>query len=337
VILVTGATGFLGAHLVCNLLLQGKTVRALRRAGSDMSEYHLIFNIYFANKAIDSATVTWVEADILDIPSLELAMKGIDEVYHCAAIVSFHQKDKKSMMKANEEGTANVVNCALRAGVNKFCHVSSIAAIGRSNITNQVDERTKWVTSNKNSNYAISKYKAEMQAWRGWAEGLNMVVVNPGVIIGPGRWDRGTGKLFTMVWNQLPFYTQGVNGYVDVRDVVKAMLLLMQNECFGERYILVGHNMENKYFIHSCAELLGKRKAFIKVNSFLATCAWVFSAIASIVTRKPPFITRETARASLNRYFYTTDKIKHRLSFEFTPVQETLKYICTQFLQSHNQ
>lgn len=315
--------------------MQGKNIKALRRASSDMSEYDFIFKFYFDNKSTPTGTITWAEADILDVSSLEQAMQGINEVYHCAAIVSFHQKDKKRMMKANEEGTANVVNCAIEAGVKKFCHVSSIAAIGRSTTTNQVDERTRWVTSNKNSNYAISKYKAEMQAWRGWAEGLNMVVVNPGVIIGPGKWHRGTGKLFQMVWNKLPFYTHGVNGYVDVRDVVKAMILLMQNNCFGERYILVGHNMENKYFMHTCAELMGKRKAFIRVNAFLATCAWIFSAIASLITRKPPFITRETAKASLNRYFYSTDKIQKRLSFQFTPVDQTLQYICNHFLQTH--
>jgi nucleoside-diphosphate-sugar epimerase len=335
VILVTGATGFLGAHLVCNLLKQGKHVKALRRLSSDMSEYDFIYKFYFPENPTPTGVLSWAESDILDVTSLEQAMQDVDEVYHCAAIVSFHQKDKHRMVKANEEGTANLVNCAIQLGIKKFCHVSSIAAIGRSNTTNQVDERTRWVTSNKNSNYAISKYKAEMQAWRGLAEGLNTVVVNPGVIIGPCKWNRGTGKLFEMVWNQLPFYTHGVNGYVDVRDVVKAMILLMENNCFGERFILVGHNMENKYFMHTCADLMGRRKAFIRINPFLATCAWIFSALASAITRKPPFITRETAKASLNRYFYSTDKIRQRLSFEFTPIDKTLQYICNHFIQTH--
>lgn len=237
------------------------------------------------------------------------------------------------MTRVNVEGTANMVNAALLANVKKFCHVSSIAAIGRGKQGTTVSENTRWGQSRHNSNYAISKYKAELQAWRGAEEGLNMVIVNPGVIIGPSLWHRGTGKLFSMVWNNLPFYTHGINGYVDVRDVCKAMHQLMQYNKFGQRYILVGHNMENKYFMHTCAKLMNKRAASIEVDTFIAELAWIGSALLRLLGKETG-ITKETARASLNVYFYNTQKIESNIGFRFTPVNETLSYICQHFLAS---
>ncbi len=345
-IVVTGATGFLGAHVLCHLLKAGKTVRALKRTASSLDEFHFIFNAFFKNTDKHLLEkVEWFEADILDVPSLEEAFDSSSEVYHCADMVSFLQKKRDEMMKLNVEGTANVMNVALLKKVSAVCHVSSIAALGRANtsltsassVTAMINEKSAWVDSSENSNYAISKHKAEMEAWRAVEEGLNVTIVNPGVILGVGNWQKGSCKLFDMVNKGMPFYTHGVNGYVDVNDVAKAMLALVEAKKFAQRFVLVSHNMEMKNFLDTTVELLGKKKSFIKVTPFLAVLAAMFETLKYWFTRKEPAITRETARTSLKQYFYDGSKIEQEISFRYTPINETLEYICAEILKSKSE
>lgn len=334
-IAVSGATGFLGAHVVCRLLQKGLQVRALKRAQSSMAEFEYIYSLLFTdNKA--KQYLTWVDADVLDTPALEEALKGVDEVYHCAAMVSFSQKDKAQMMQVNVQGTANMVNLSLINGIKKFAHISSIAALGREKSGVQVTEKSKWVDSKLNSNYAISKYKAEMEVWRASEEGLNVVIVNPGVILGSGDWHKGSCALFNMVYKGMPFYTRGVNGYVDVLDVADATIKLMDGNIFAERFILVSDNTEMKYFLDETSTLLNKNKPTIEVNKFLAELAWMGAAIAALFTGKKPNLTKETSRASLNKYYYSNQKIKDKIGFEFIPIEQTITQTCKNLLQ-HKQ
>lgn len=330
-IAVTGATGFLGAHLVCRSLLQGKAVRALKRSNSNREEFDYIYSLYFSN-AQPTGNLTWMEADILDLPALEDALTGVEEVYHCAAVVSFNPSDKDYMMKANIEGTANVVNTCLNRKIKRLAYISSIAALGREKSGTEITEKTKWVDSRHNSAYAISKYKAEKEVWRGVEEGLDAVIVNPGVILGSGKWNKGSCVLFNMVHKGMPFYTNGVNGYVDVEDVADATLFLMQNDHINERYILVSENMNMKWFLDETATLLGAKKAHVEVKKVLAELSWRALKILSFFTSKKPSITKETARASLNRFYYNSDKIK-KLGFSFKPIEKTLQDACTNFKQ----
>lgn len=328
-IAVTGATGFLGAHLVCRLLLQGKAVRALKRTKSNQEEFDYIYSLYFSN-TLPSGSLTWMEADILDLPALDEAFNGADEVYHCAAVVSFNPSDKDYMMKANVEGTANVVNTCLDKNIKRLAYISSIAALGREKSGTEITEKTKWAESKHNSAYAISKYKAEMEVWRGVEEGLNAVIVNPGVILGSGKWDKGSCVLFNMVHKGMPFYTNGVNGYVDVEDVADAAIFLMNNNHFNERYILVSENMNMKWFLDKTATLLGAKKASIEVKKALAEISWRVFKVRAFFTGKKPSITKETARASLNKFYYNSDKIK-QLGFGFKPIEKTLQDACANF------
>jgi dihydroflavonol-4-reductase len=337
VIAVSGASGFLGSYVVCMLLEKGKSVRAFKRSQSSVREFEYIFQFYFGSLTLAEqqqllTQLFWVEADINDVPSLEMALEGISEVYHCAAIVSFIQKDRYRMMKVNVEGTANMVNIALQKGVSKFCHVSSIAALGRAKSGDMVDESTRWNASKNNSNYAVSKYKAEMEVWRGAEEGLNVVVVNPGVILGPGDWNKGSCKLFQLVWKGMPFYTEGVNGYVDVQDVARAMLMLTEQSKFNQRYVLIGKNVNMRWYLDTVAGWLGKRKPSIKVNKLMAQLAWILDGAKSFILGKRPSLTRETARASLNRFFYSSQKIE-KVGFSFTPMEQTIETTCKQFLK----
>lgn len=336
-IAVSGATGFLGSYVTCLLLKQGKYVRAFRRSQSGMDEFERIFRYCFGQLSADEEVkirrqLAWVEADVNDIPSLEEALEGVTHVYHCAAIVSFHQKDRDRLMKVNVEGTANMVNIAMLKGVKKFCHVSSIAALGRAKSGDQVSESTKWNASKNNSNYAISKYKAEMEVWRAAEEGLNVVIVNPGVILGTGDWNKGSCKLFELVWRGMPFYTEGVNGYVDVQDVARAMLLLVESSIQGERFVLVGKNVNMKWYLETVAEHLGKKKPYIKVNRLMSQLAWILDGLKSRIMGKQPSITKETARASLNCFYYSSDKAIREIPFTFTPMEQTIEDTCKQFL-----
>jgi dihydroflavonol-4-reductase len=337
-IAVTGATGFLGAHVVCHLLQAGKQVRALKRMQSSLEEFELIADAFFKNhtqtqKDAYFSGLQWLDADIMDVPALTTAFEGVDTVYHCAAMVSFLKKDRNDMMRVNVEGTANVVNVALICRVSELCHVSSIAALGRAKSGAQIDEQSAWTTSAENSNYAISKHKAEMEAWRGMEEGLQVVIVNPGVILGVGQWHKGSCKLFDMVWNGMPFYTTGVNGYVDVNDVAKAMIQLTKRKIFGQRYVLVATNLSMKDFLNSTATLLQKKKPFIRVTPFIAKLAVAADYIKYLATGKKPAITRETARTSLKAYYYNSHKIESTLPFTFKPINQTLAYICNQLKQ----
>lgn len=339
-IAVSGASGFLGSYVVCKLLEQGKQVRAFKRASSDLSEFNYIFSLLCRGFTDLEKTkllnnLQWVNADVTDVFSLDEALTDVEEIYHCAAVVSFLQKDREKLMKINIEGTANMVNIALAKKINKFCHVSSIAALGREKSGTQITEKTKWSDSKNNSNYAISKYGAEMEVWRGIEEGLNAVIVNPGVILGSGNWNKGSCKLFRLVWKGMPFYTTGVNGYVDVKDVATAMTGLMDKNIFGQRFILVGENLEMKNYLESVAGYLNRKKPVIEAGKTLSQLAWIIDGIKGILTSTEPSLTKETARASQNRFYYSSKKIMDKIDFKFTPMSETLSHICTTFLNDH--
>ena len=338
-IAVSGANVFLGSYVVCMLLEKGKHVRALKREQSSLKEFEFIFSTFFSDKNKHQSlknNLTWVNADVLDTPSLEDALTDVDEVYHCAAIVSFLQKHREKMMDVNVEGTKNIVNISLLKGIEKFCHVSSIAAIGREKSGSEITEKTKWTESKNNSNYAISKYKSEMEVWRGIEEGLNAVIVNPGVILGAGDWNKGSCKLFQLVWQGMPFYTLGANGYVDVKDVSRAMIELMDKNISKERFVLVGENLQMKNYLDSVAGKFGKKKPTIEAGKMLSQIAWRVDALKSLFTGNEPSLTRETARASQNRYFYNSNKINQKINFQFTPMNETIDHICTNFLKQQS-
>lgn len=339
-IAVSGATGFLGSYVVCMLLEKGRHVRAFKRTSSNLHDFDYIFSVYFQHATPQQleqyrSQLSWVIADVLDIPSLEEALGGAEDVYHCAAMVSFMQKDRDAMMHINIEGTANMVNTALAKGVRKFCHVSSIAALGRAKSGDEVTEETKWTDSRHNSNYAISKYLSEMEVWRAAEEGLNVTIVNPGVILGTGNWAVGSCKLFRLMWKGMPFFTYGVNGYVDVKDVARAMIALTEGSVFNRRFILVGKNMQMKWFQDTLSEHYGKKKPTIEVTKFISELAWIVDGIKGAITGKTPSLTKETARASLQRFYYSSNLIRQTTGFEFTPMEQTLAATCAQFLANN--
>lgn len=326
-VLITGATGLIGSHLVRRYLQAGHPVSALRRAGSDLS---LLRDV--------NDRVQWLEGDILDIPSLEEAIQPGMDVIHAAAIVSFVPRDRARMEKINVEGTANVVNVCLEIGARKLGFVSSVAALGRpdpkrvhSREPVVITENQKWEDSPNNSAYAQTKYRAELEVWRGVAEGLNAVIVNPSVVLGEGDWSRSSSQLFKYVWDQKPFYTEGMSNVVDVRDVTEAVYRLMESDLSAERYILNAATLPYRALLHAMADALGKRRPHIRVAPALANVLWRLEAIRSRLTGRAPLITRETARSATHAYRYENDKIRRDLGFEFRPIEETIRRVGAYF------
>lgn len=323
-IFVTGGTGFLGSYLLRYLVKEGYTnIRALKRANSPMD---LVQEV--ANK------IEWIEGDVLDTFILEDAMEGVQQVYHCAGVVSYAPSDYQLMMDVNAEGTTNMVNVALHRKVEKFVHVSSIASIGRRPKLPVIDENTKWDRSSWNSEYAISKYLGEMEVWRGVAEGLTVGIVNPAVIIGSGFWDRGTGQLFERANDGLKFYPKGSTGYVDVRDVARFMVKLMESDIQNERYILNGTNTTYLDFFTKIATILNKKPPSIQVNFILKELAIAGEWLRSTILRKKPLLTRQTVNHVNRDFIYKNDKSKTAFDFHYTPLEKTLAETGRQFLES---
>lgn len=326
-IFVTGGTGFLGSYLLRYLVAEGYTdIRALKRPNSPMD---------LVREVADK--IEWIEGDILDTFILEDAMDGVQQVYHCAGVVSYAPSDYQLMMDVNAEGTTNMVNVALYRKVEKFVYVSSIASIGRRPKLPVIDENTKWERSNWNSSYAISKYLGEMEVWRGVAEGLNVGIVNPAVIIGSGFWDRGTGQLFERANNGLKFYPKGSTGYVDVRDVARFMVKLMDSDIQNERYILNGANSSYLDFFTKVAAVLNKKPPSIQVNFILKELAIAGEWLRSTLLRKKPLLTRHTVNHVNRDFVYKNEKSKAAFDFDYTPLEQTLAETGEQFLASQKR
>ncbi len=323
-ILVTGGTGLVGSRLLFDLVSEGKTVRALKRPTSStkLFDYWTKANPTLRNK------VEWVTGDVLDIYSLEAALVGIRTVYHCAAIVSFDPRKAREMEQTNIEGTANMLNlCLTKSDFAFFCHVSSVASLGRGLSDQITDEHSEWVPGRHNSNYAISKYGAEREVWRSIAEGLPAAIVNPSVILGPGDWKNGSSSLFYKVWKGFPFYTDGMNGFVDVADVSAAMRMLTEKNITGERYILNAANVSFKDLFTMIAEQLKVKAPSVKVQHWMSSIVWRLEMLRCFFTRKSPFITKETAASSRRVYRYTSAKIE-KIGFAFRPIELTVAEVC---------
>jgi nucleoside-diphosphate-sugar epimerase len=294
-----------------------------------------VFGYYSGDADELISRIEWFDADLLDFGAMEDALDGVKEVFHAGAVVSFYPKDHPAMLKVNIEGTANLVNLSLAKGVEKFCYVSSVATLGRAENNGLTDEETWWVPSKKNSVYSKSKYGAEREVWRGMEEGLHAVIVNPSVIVGPGYWEENSG-LFRLVHQGLKYYTKGINGYVDARDVARAMRLLMENNCFGERFIVSAANLSYQEFFNLIAKHMDKPAPSVNVPNILTRIAWRIEAVRSAVTGSKPEVTREMAVTTTQVYTYSNDKIRNRLPFEFRDIEDSIRETCRHFLADVN-
>jgi dihydroflavonol-4-reductase len=328
-ILVTGGTGLLGSHLLFDLAQQGKKLRVLYRNESGKAALLKTFLFYQPEATKLLEKLEFVQGDVLDYFSLLDALVGVNEVYHCAAMVSFAPKDAALMTKINVEGTANLVNACIECGVKKLCHVSSVAALGKAEQGNAVDENTFWKSSPENSIYSISKYKSEQEVWRGVQEGLNAIVVNPTVILGPGDWEKGSSNLFRSAKKGMKYYTEGVTGFIDVRDVSKCMIQLMESNLVNERYLLNAENFSYRNFFDVANTCFQKAKPHIHASLWLSNVVWRIEKLRSFFTGSNPLITRETTRAAHQKNYFSNQKIKEAIGINFIPIAKSISDTCT--------
>lgn len=317
-ILVTGANGFLGSEIAKTLISKGFQVRLLVRENSDLSSL---------NSILDQTEK--VTADLLDYESLLRAMDGITQIYHTAAMVSFAPADLKKMMEVNVLGTQNIVNAALEKKINRMLHVSSIASLGRSESNDPIDEKTHWQENTHNSPYAKSKYLAELEAWRGAAEGLEVVIINPAIILGAGAWEKGTGKFFQMAYDEFPFTTQGINAWVDIRDVASIAISLMSQEYIqAERFILSAGNYSYQFILDKISDNLQKKRARFLLKPFMGAILWRLAEGWAFLTRSSPFITRYSMKTAMQKSEYNNTKLKQFLpDWKYRDIDETIRDI----------
>lgn len=324
-ILVTGGTGFLGAHLLYRLIESGQSVKALKRKESLTILTRKIFSYYSGTPERLFDKIEWVEGDILDYDSLLLAFTDVDYLYHTAAVVSFHSDDKDALIRTNIDGTSNVVDAAIEKKVKKLCYVSSIGALGRDDATGLINEDTPTKPSSASSVYSKSKYEAEREVWRGMAEGLDAVIVNPSIIVGPGDWSKGSSQMFSTMWNGLKFYTSGTNGFIDVNDVAKAMIFLTESDITDERFVLSAENISYQHFFNWMADAMGIARPKYKVGPVLSNLGWIALKIKAMLTGKKHTITKETARTANQQYNYSSEKFIQATGIHFIPVKASVE------------
>ncbi len=336
-ILVTGGTGMTGAHLLLKLVEKGNAVFALYRNKSNIKNTKKIFNYHKSNADEFFSKINWIEGDITDINSLNDAIKNVDYVYHTAATVSFIPSEKDRMIYNNVKGTANVVNACLRNNVKKLCHISSISALGKSLKGVDVSENTERKGNLNVSDYGISKFRSENEVWRGIAEGLNAVIVNPSIIIGVGNWEHGSPRMIKTVWNGLKYYTKGGSGFVDVEDVANIMIKLTEGEIVGERFLLNSENMPFRTVFDTIADNLNKKRANIFASNFLLHTLKNFDKFRLLILGKEPRITIHTLRSAQKIERYSNKKIKQAIQYDFKPIRDSIKDICEVFLKEVEQ
>lgn len=327
-ILITGSTGILGGHLLVYLLEKGQKIRLTYREGSDREG--LKKRVVFENPALETAwnTLEWVPAALDDIPQLELALDGVDTIYHCAGLVSFDPRDRDELLKVNWEGTQNLVNIALAKGIKTFCYASSVATIG--GITKTVSEKDAWDPARTNV-YATSKYLGEMEVWRGSQEGLNTVIVNPGVILGTGPWTGGSGRLVPAIANGLRYSIPGSSGFVGAWDVARCMIRLVQEEHFAQRYILVGNHLSYADLFAKIAAAFqeeGKNREVApakQLKPWHLEILWRLDWLRAHLSGGQRKLSRDVARTLTRKREYDTTRIAKVLDFEFEPIDQLIK------------
>ena len=323
-VLITGGTGFLGSYIIKNLVEKDIRVRAIRRSGK--------LPFYIPEEILNK--VEWLEGDVLDVVSLDEAMKGVTAVIHAAAIVSFSKHNRKEMYSVNVDGTANVMNTALENNVQRLVYVSSIAALGRTTATETVSEQKKWEDNKNNTHYAISKHHAEMQVWRAFAEGLEGVIVNPSTILGYGDWHQSSCAIFRNAYKNFPWYTKGVNGFVGVEDVAEATTQLLLSSINQKRLIVNADNWPFQKLFNCIADGFEKKHPHREATKSMGEIAWRLESLKSFITGKKALLTKETAKVAHSKTSFDSSALLKALpQFQFTPLENVIENACKKYMQ----
>jgi nucleoside-diphosphate-sugar epimerase len=332
-VFVTGGTGLLGSHLIYKLISSGEKVRAIHRKTSNREILEKVISYYKGDKDKLMKLVEWVECDICDYEMLEKVMNGAEIVYHCAAAVSFENRNKDYVLDNNIKGTSNIVKACFANKIRKICHVSSNAALGDYDGESMVNETHRWDEEGYRSPYGTSKYLSEQEVWKGIRSGLNAVIVNPTIILGPGGWNRGSSAFFPKIYSGLLFFTSGTNGYIDVNDVVNAMIILTKSDISGERFIVNAENLDYGRFFTMIAKSLKVRRPLIKVSKALSYLALPLISVLETLTKGKTTLTKEMLKVAWSKITYDNSKLIRYTGFSFTPIEKSVVTIGRIFLE----
>jgi len=332
-IFVTGGTGLVGSHLLFKLIQQHSNIKALYRADNKLQAVKHVFSYYTDEVDELFSKIEWVKGDITDIIGLQEHLKDVTHVYHCAALISFDPNDYAKLRKINIEGTANVVNASISSSVKKLCYVSSIAATGEEPDNKIITETSPWNSEADHSVYAITKYGAEMEVWRGTQEGLDAVIVNPGIIIGGGFWRTGSGRLLRNIYKGQSHYTNGVSAYVDVDDVVRIMINLMTSTIKNQGFIVISENLSFKAYADCVAKNLNVKPPSKEAKNWQLQLGWRLDWLRAIFTKKRRRLTKQLAKSISNDTYYSNQKVIGALDHEFTLIEESIQAAILLFLK----
>jgi dihydroflavonol-4-reductase len=336
-IFVTGGTGLVGIHVLFNLVSKGIRVKALKRETSNIGRVKQVFSWYSGDAEELFSRIEWFNGELTDVFSLENAFKDVEIIYNCAGMVSFESSKRKELIHNNIDGTANLVNAALSCGVKRICHVSSNAALGKAPDGSSVSETTSWIPTKKASAYSESKFFSEAEIWRGKEEGLEVIVVNPPIIVGPGNWESSSARFFPLIDNGFRFYTNGKTGFVDVRDVADAIILLTESPNFdlakNQRFLICGENLGYRDFFILIADALGKPRPSLYVSGIMLQISWLISSFWHLVSRRSVNITKDTVTSSMSRDTYDGSKITRMFGFNYRSIREAVQNTAGCFLR----
>ena len=334
-ILVTGATGILGRVIVLELLKQGKKVRATKRKSSNINDVKHSFQFYTENPEEFFNKIEWIDVDFDDIDSLKTALINVEEVYHCAAKVSFHPDDRKEMYHSNIVGTRNLLFACENSSVKKFCFVSSVAVLDGTDENGKVTEDSNFNPKLHHSKYAKSKHFSEMEVWRASAEGLKTVIINPGVIIGSGNWQSSSGEIFG-TFEKFPYAMSGSSNYVDVRDVANIAIALMERNIFGERFLIISENKKLVEVANLIRQQLGKSQAKV-LPKWILNVGYVFNLLLGWLISPLRLLNRINIQAVTSHHLLSNNKIKERLDYQFIPITESIDFHLKNYIKDHQK
>ncbi|WP_298504061.1 SDR family oxidoreductase [uncultured Maribacter sp.] len=333
-VLVTGGTGLVGSHLLLQLVQKETPVKAIYRQGSNLKRVKTIFSYYASNPQELFDKIKWIEADLLDVPALETAFLNVEYVYHAAAFISFNPKDYTVLKNINVTGTANIVNLCIANKITKLAYVSTIGTIGKSYPNQLATEKNEWKENHVNV-YALTKYKAELEVWRASQENVPVVIINPGVIVGPGFWGRGSGALFTTAKKGYSYYPPGGTGFVSIDDVIHTLIGLMHSDIINQRFITVSDNLSFKEILCLIAPKLGKKSPKRELKFWQLRIGRYGDWLLNVFTQKGRRITKNSIHSLKNREFYSSEKIKTTLPYSFSNLEKSIEKCCSIFLEEN--
>ena len=326
-ILVTGGTGMIGAHILLALAKEKDKIRAIYRRTESLNYIKYLFQKLLPENPDFFNRIEWVKTDLSDLGGLDVAFKGVKFVYHCAAKVSFAEFNEQKLMKTNVEGTTNIVNLCIKHRINKIGYVSSIASIGADKNVELVTENHTWSIGQKHTPYAYSKYGAELEVWRAAQEGIDVIIVNPGVILGAHFWHRSSGTIFKFIYKGLKYYTLGNISIVGLDDVVKSLILLMNSPLKNERFILVAKNLKQKKILDKIAIKLNKKKPYLPITKRILYIFFILDKFFSSLGLKKKILSPALIEELCNNKKYDGSKILRKINFTYTKIDDVINQI----------